>query len=595
MHADRANPGGANAPAMMTRDARRLIWEAGRVPENRSLRLEFPSLARFHDHWYCAFREATSHYECRGSRIRLIRSADGELWETAALFDCPTGDIREMRLSLSPQGILTANCTFVYLAELAPLKTIDGVERAMLSVTWLSDDGLRWDGPFECPSGVNTYRWDTAWHAGFAYSVGYGGKDDFGTLYRTRDGKRWDVVVENFFPERRGTEGSLAFSPDGAACCLLRGAGGGPAGLGTARPPYRDWEWKELDVHWDGDGIIRPLYEVTNSDLAGPTLITLRDGRLLGACYVYSLDDRQEGVTLFLVHPREAVLERVLTVAGGGSYPGLVECDGRIWFTCGSRVDTRFGIFMGSVPLPTGSSFSPAFPAGEEKRCREMEACRDPARLAEAAAQEKNRHVRLAAVRNLDDTGLLSRLATQDPSWMVRGAARAKLQGAVVWDRWFLRLDPEDRGVTEDWFRRPAGDKDWRVVEMPAMWKHTWAGTYLGIGWYAVNFQLPDRHPGQDLQLIFEGVDAEAWVYVNGRAVGEHTAASTGKNPDDLWDKSFAIRVPSQALNVGGHLNLLSVRVKAGRCNGGIHQPVLASLRKEMAAESPMNLPQKGV
>jgi hypothetical protein len=111
------------------------------------------------------------------------------------------------------------------------------------------------------------------------------------------------------------------------------------------------------------------------------------------------------------------------------------------------------------------------------------------------------------------------------------------------------------------------------------MWKRTWAGPYLGTGWYAVNFQLPDRHPGQALQLIFEGVDAEAWVYVNGRAVGEHTAASTGKHPDDLWDEPFTVRVPGEVLNDGGHLNLLSIRVKAGRCNGGIHQPVLASLQ----------------
>ena len=81
----------------------------------------------------------------------------------------------------------------------------------------------------------------------------------------------------------------------------------------------------------------------------------------------------------------------------------------------------------------------------------------------------------------------------------------------------------------------------------------------------------------QQLRLVFEGVDAQAWVYVNGEQAGEQSSAATGLPPDELWDDPFAVVVSGAKLRYPDP-NLLAVRVQAGPCNGGIYEAVIASL-----------------
>ena len=52
------------------------IWDAGQHNA-------FTDLTRFHDRWWCTFREAEDHVGGDG-QIRVLTSADGEKWESAA-------------------------------------------------------------------------------------------------------------------------------------------------------------------------------------------------------------------------------------------------------------------------------------------------------------------------------------------------------------------------------------------------------------------------------------------------------------------------------------------------------------------------------
>jgi len=55
----------------------RMIW--GRAPHNG-----FTDLARFHDRWYCVFREGRDYMSPDGA-LRVLTSADGGTWRSAAL------------------------------------------------------------------------------------------------------------------------------------------------------------------------------------------------------------------------------------------------------------------------------------------------------------------------------------------------------------------------------------------------------------------------------------------------------------------------------------------------------------------------------
>ncbi len=309
------------------RDQGVLIWDNSGVENLDNPNVEFPHLVRFGDYWYCSFREGLRHGNHISGQGRVIRSADGVNWETVALFESATGDVRDPRLSVTADGQLMVNASIYFISDVAPLAVVDGVTVQRQSVTWLSPNGVDWSGPYACSSGINTWRWDVAWHDDFGYSVGYSGKDAAGTLYRTADGKNWEVVLGNFFPGRGYNEAALTFGADGVAYCLLRGGSGSQdATLGVGLPPYdQEWSWRKLDVMRPDADIRRPFASTGARNLGGPTIITLDDGRLLGAA-------RMAGVKVFIVDPDEATMTLLIDVQGG-SYPGLAEYEDDIWYS----------------------------------------------------------------------------------------------------------------------------------------------------------------------------------------------------------------------------------------------------------------------
>ena len=315
----------------------RTIWDVSRIADREKANIEFPGLIRFQGHWYSTFREGDIHGNHPSGRSRVIRSSDAEQWESVALMEWEGGDVRDPQLSITAEGqlMLTACVWFVSQAELRGIRGTpeSDQEQDVLrqSVTWLSPDGENWGSAYACPTGVNTWRWSTTWHNGMGYSVGYAGKDLRGRLYRTRDGKRWEVLADDIFPsEGQGNETSLVFGPGDVAYCLLR-RGGTPntTMLGISRFPHTQWEWKDLSI-----GV-----------LGGPELVRLGDGRLVAA-------GRLSGrVTLFWVNPEEGSVTE-FAKAPGTSYPGVVEHEGMLWVTYEARGTDGARIELGKVAIP---------------------------------------------------------------------------------------------------------------------------------------------------------------------------------------------------------------------------------------------------
>lgn len=74
------------------------------------------------------------------------------------------------------------------------------------------------------------------------------------------------------------------------------------------------------------------------------------------------------------------------------------------------------------------------------------------------------------------------------------------------------------------------------------------------------------------MYVHFEGVDEQAWVYLNGDLIATHTIESTGRDVRFLYSDPFSVEV-SEHLRKDGP-NLLAVRVHNAAHMGGIWQPV---------------------
>lgn len=366
-----------------------LIWKLPKPynptskPDPAKIRLEFPHLIRFKDAWYCGFREAQIHDNHPSGKSRIIRSTDGRKWETVKLIEWDGADAGTPRFSITAEGLLMMSLTLLFVSKepredgyhyqldrktlglgLVPYSEAEA-DVACQSATWLTSDGENWGSAYACPSAVNTNRFNVTWYNGMGYAVTNAlGINRTGTIHRTRDGKSWRILLKDFIPAEQADEAGLAFTSDGTGCCLLRGNSATIAKLGIGKAPYyQDWQWKIPLVDWKGDGNAKPIHEVFRVQLGGPTIITLRDGRLLGAgrtlppprpggpWRVDSSDPegREDGrIVLFWVDPATATFTAFAEM-DGTSYPGIVEHDVKIWVSfCGGD---RSGIHLAQVKL----------------------------------------------------------------------------------------------------------------------------------------------------------------------------------------------------------------------------------------------------
>lgn len=292
------------------------IWD--QAPHNA-----FTDLVRFKDRWYCVFREGKAHVSPDGA-LRVITSADGEKWESAALLTSADSDLRDAKIAVTPDGkLLLSGAGALHKKE----------PHAHQSLVWFSNDGKTWSDPVRVGD-PGYWLWRVTWHKEAWYGVGYGtGKEPRqARLYLSPDGKAFADVVEKLHGEGYPNEATLLFQPDDTALCLLRRDGTpNSALLGTAMPPYKDWTWKDLSVR-----------------IGGPNLTRLPDGRLVA---VVRLHDKKVRTAVCALDAGDGKLTEVLTLPSGGdsSYAGLVWHDGLLWVSYYSSHEGKTSIYLAKV------------------------------------------------------------------------------------------------------------------------------------------------------------------------------------------------------------------------------------------------------
>lgn len=292
----------------------RKIWD--KAPHNA-----FTDLVRFKDRWFCVFREGKAHVSPDGA-LRVITSADGEKWESAARIASPNSDLRDAKITATPNGQLM-------LCGAEALH--DKSKHTHRSLVWFSKDGRTWSDKHEIGD-PNFWLWRVTWHKGKVYGIGYScEKDRSIRLYSSKDGKRFDPLVDRLFDVGYPNETSIVFDGDTAYCLLRRDAGPKTGLLGVSQPHYTKWEWKDLGVR-----------------LGGPHMLLLPDGRFVAAVRLY---DGGARTSLCWIDPRTGKLTESLKLPSGGdtSYAGLVLHDGLIWVSYYSSHEGKTAIYLAKV------------------------------------------------------------------------------------------------------------------------------------------------------------------------------------------------------------------------------------------------------
>jgi hypothetical protein len=294
------------------------IWD--RAPHNA-----FTDLIRFDGRWYCVFREGQAHVSPDGA-LRVLTSSDSRNWSSAALIRSTTADLRDAKLTITPDGRL------MLIGAAALHQPAPSHHQTM---AWFSDNGRDWTEGAKIGD-ADVWLWRNTWHKGQAYGIGYGTADrKFLRLYRSRDGQNFETLVENLQDRGYPNETSILFLPgDDALCLLRRDADSKTALLGHSTPPYTDWSWKDLGVR-----------------IGGPHLLRLPDGRIVAGGRVH---DGNVHTGLCWLDPEAGTLTEFLALPSGGdtSYPGLVWHDGLIWVSYYSSHEGRTSIYLARVRVP---------------------------------------------------------------------------------------------------------------------------------------------------------------------------------------------------------------------------------------------------
>ncbi|NCO35439.1 MAG: hypothetical protein AUJ92_14140 [Armatimonadetes bacterium CG2_30_59_28] len=136
---------------------------------------------------------------------------------------------------------------------------------------------------------------------------------------------------------------------------------------------------------------------------------------------------------------------------------------------------------------------------------------------------------------------------------------------------WRLKEDPRSDGHLLKWYEPGFNDSAWSAIDIESAWEEQ-GHKYDGIAWYRGSFDLPAKPDCLAVEIAFGAVDEIAWVWINGRYVGQHDLGTEG------WDKPFTLDVTKELK--WGEKNQITVRVYDSAYAGGIWKPVKIEVLK---------------
>ena len=295
------------------------IWDA--APHNA-----FTDLIRYRGKWFCTFRESDGHVGRGDGKIRLLVSSDGTRWESAALLTESGVDLRDPKLSITPdQRLMLLAGGSVYAG---------GKLRGRQPRVAFSPDGRQWTS-LQRVAAEGDWLWRVTWHQGQAYGIAY---SDTGIKLLVSGNGRDYRLVTNLAVPGQPNEATLRFLPNGDCAALVRrDAGDKQAWVGRSSAPFRDWHWAPVGMQ-----------------IGGPNFLVLEHAGMLASGRQYRNDKWADSKTFVgRMDPVTGAVQPDLILPSGGdcSYPGMVVYRGELWVSYYSSHEGRTGIYLARVKL----------------------------------------------------------------------------------------------------------------------------------------------------------------------------------------------------------------------------------------------------
>jgi hypothetical protein len=298
----------------------------------------FGDLSRFQNRWVCVFREGDGHMPKPGGagdgKLRVLTSADGNTWTSAALIAEAGIDLRDPHLSVTPTGRL--------MIVAGGSQYPNGVYQGRQPRVMFSDDTKTWSRPQPVLE-AGHWLWRVTWHNGVAWGVTKFGSPNKeiaenprrANLVRSRDGVKWETVARLDVPG--ADESTVRFQRDGRMAILMRtnSLTDDKASIGWSDAPYTAWHWTKQDVH-----------------VGGPNFIVLPDGRMIGGGRKPSAPGGG-GPRMALGPMTLTRYEPQLVLPSGGdtSYPGFVYHDGLLWTLYYSSHEHNTAVYLAKIRI----------------------------------------------------------------------------------------------------------------------------------------------------------------------------------------------------------------------------------------------------
>ncbi len=304
----------------------------------------FTDLVYFNDMFYCVFREATTHKPSQNvnhivnGTIRMIASIDGQNWKSVAHLYQKDTDLRDPKLSVTPDNqLMLLMGTSIY--EGTELKSTQGkvcffnaehnefTQLQNISIDQIIRTGKDW-------------LWNITWHNETAYGVVYQiSKNKLNAwsihLVKSRDGIQYEYVT-SLEVSTSPNEADVKFLSDGKMVIIVRGAKGA---IGVSSAPYKKWDWNPLPVK-----------------LGGPELLVLNNDHLICATREYNPGNANR--TILAKVSLSGDFKKILTLPSSGdtSYAGMLIKNGILYVSYYSSHEGQTSIYTANSEKGVGKS-----------------------------------------------------------------------------------------------------------------------------------------------------------------------------------------------------------------------------------------------
>ena len=306
------------------------IWDQG-------THAAFTSLVKFNGKYYCTFREGYSHiFDDKGNaegKVRILESTNGKQWKSVACFGKEGIDLRDPKLSVTPDNRLMVTIGGSVYRNRQLVKSIPMV--------CFSDNGRQFTDPEpividEKVRSDFDWMWRVTWFNGVGYGVNYS-KDGFNvSLLKTTDGVHYDLITELGI-SGSPNETTLRFLPDGRMMMMVRREAGDCTGYwGVSAPPYTDWRFESMGFRLGG-----PDFHVVDEQ---NLIVGTRSYVIPSHCktVLYRGDVKGNWEEIY-----------VLPSKGDTSYPGFLVEGNEVWVSYYASTDKpdKSAIYLAKLPL----------------------------------------------------------------------------------------------------------------------------------------------------------------------------------------------------------------------------------------------------